>query len=530
MPHIVSVRPLSLGGENADFDSVLRTIAGTIRDTVSRQVMRFTGWSNYRSLNEAYGRLLATNENEGTVHGFTQNFASVGEITHQAITEVFESIQQSNGSILITDIIWEFHIDPNSIAVGGAQKVRVPSWAPAVKYRKTWEGHDGVNCAAYALCYLMYGEREVLQKAEELQEELGWQDTVVIQDLQKFIDVYPTFRLSIFLPHCATTPFTFTGKDFVWPNPMPRQCPEKLLYLVYDPTQKHFAATKSPGQILTAIKKSNTRWCHKCVVGFSQIQPHVCADGEIVQERKKHKPMPCLKCGVIGTHSCSLVSCRFCSSIYKKEEGYDHRCIVYKEEKKEKEKIFYSKGPLDGSLTCLWVYDFESRIAIEDSVRQVISDFNVNENGHYLQEEEVRVLDFKIQKHEVNFVAFRNVFTDEEKTFFGPQALTDFILFMLSHNKGKNICIAHNASGYDTRLLFSQCKILDQTVAMNPIMRGGKFMQLTLNKVYFLLVFSHLFVDYYFSRFPATCSWQFKIVGKRFLSWAFEKRIFSASV
>jgi len=489
MPHIVSIRPLTVGGTNADFDSVLRTLAGTIRDSVTRQVMQFTGWSTYRSLREAYGRLLATNENEGSVHGFTQNFASIGEITQQAIMEVFESIQQSNGTILITDIIWEFHLDPNSIAVGGAQKVRVPSWMTTLKFRKTWEGHDDVNCAAFALCYMLYGERQALTKAKELQEELGWQETVVIQDLQKFIDVYPTYRLSVFLPHCATTPFTFTGKDFVWPDPMPRQCPEKLLYLVYDPTQKHFAATKSPAMILRAIKKTPVLWCHKCVVGFSQVQPHVCADGEIVQERKKQKPMPCLKCGVIGTHSCELVSCRFCSSIYKKEEGYDHRCIVYKEEKKEKEKMFYSEGPLDGSLTCLWVYDFESRIAIEDSVRQVISDFNVDENGHYLKEEEVRVYDFKIQKHEVNFVAFRNVFTDEEKTFFGPQALTDFILFMLSHNKGKNICIAHNASGYDTRLLFSQCKILDQTVAMNPIMRGGKFMQLTLNKVLFYWFF-----------------------------------------
>lgn len=489
MPHIVSVRPLTVGGRNADFDSVLRTLAGTIRDSVSRQVMRFTGWSTYRSLNEAYGRLLATNENEGSVHGFTQNFASIGEITQQAIMEVFESIQQSNGTILITDIVWEFHIDPNSIAVGGAQKVRVPSWAPTLKYRKTWEGHDDVNCAAYALSYMLYGEREALRQGKALQLELGWQDTVVIQDLQKFIDVYSTYRLSIFLPHCATTPFTFTGKDFVWPDPMPRQCPEKLLYLVYDPTQKHFAATKSPAQILSKIKKTPVLWCHKCVVGFSQLQPHVCADGEIVRERKRQKPMPCLKCGVIGTHSCELVSCRFCASIYKKEEGYDHRCIVYKEEKKEKEKMFFTEGPLDGSLTCLWVYDFESRVAIENSVRQVISDFNIDENGHYLKEEEVRVYDFKIQKHEVNFVAFRNVFTDEEKTYFGPQALTDFILFMLSHNKGKNICIAHNASGYDTRLLFSQCKILDQSVAMNPIMRGGKFMQLTLNKVLFFFFY-----------------------------------------
>ena len=89
-----------------------------------------------------------------------------------------------------------------------------------------------------------------------------------------------------------------------------------------------------------------------------------------------------------------------------------------------------------------------------------------------------------MQKHEVNFVCCRNVFTDEEFTFFGNDALQNFILFLYTQNHGKNICIAHNASGYDTRLLFSKFAELDQDdeIEINPIMRGGKFMQLKVNK------------------------------------------------
>ena len=493
MPHIVSVRPVTVGGRNANFDRILRTIAGTIRDTVKRQVMEFTGWSGVRAVRNTEGRLLASNESDGSVHGFTRTFSSLGDITHEAISDVFESIQQSNGTVLITDILWEFHIDPNSIAIGGSQKVKPPHWANKVKFRKTWEGYDGINCAALALCFLMYStERRydnslnrALQDAKDLQEELGWEENVSLQRLQDFTDKYPTYRLSAFLPHCATTPFTFTGNEFEFPDENPSACPENILYLVYDPIQKHFAATKTPAQILKKIRgHESMQWCHKCIVGYVKNTGHTCEDGEVRTKKYKKNPVPCIKCGVIGTHSCTLVTCRFCSSIYKKEEGYEHRCIVYKEErKKEKNEFYTGQGPaIDGKEYCLWVYDFESCVKIEDSVRQVISDFRVDEHGHYLKEEDVLVYDFKVQKHEVNFVAMKNVFTNEEKTFFGHTALQDFILFTLSYNRGKNICIAHNASGYDTRLLFSECKVLNQSVSMNPIMRGGKFMQLTLNK------------------------------------------------
>lgn len=46
----------------------------------------------------------------------------------------------------------------------------------------------------------------------------------------------------------------------------------------------------------------------------------------------------------------------------------------------------------------------------------------------------------------------------------------------MSHNDGYNILIAHNGSGYDTRLLFSYIK--DRTDNIKPILKGTKFMQL----------------------------------------------------
>lgn len=490
MPHIITIRPLTVGGANADFSSIMRSIAATIRDSISREVRQYTGWSSYRVNRQVRGRLIATNDIGGSVHGFTSQFTTISEITRDAIYSVFESIQQSNVGILITDIEWSFHIDPNSIAVGGAQKVKVPEWIGKLKYRNTWVGHDDVNCAAFSICYLLYATekrydkniKKAIEDAKKLQEELEWEGMISVKELEKFIEKYPKFRLTTFLPHAVQTPFTYTGSEWEYQERTDLRCPDNCLYLVYDAVQKHFGATKSPAEILKKIH-NNTQWawCHKCVQAYTQ--EHTCIDDH-VKKKKKIIQSTCLKCGVVGKHTCPLITCKTCSSLYKREEGFDHRCIVYKEPRTDSKNIFIDDpDKADGKFYALWVYDFESRVKIEDSVRSLITEFKM-EGNHYLEdpEDDVRVYDFKVQKHEVNFVAFKNVFTDEEKTFFGENALQDFILFMLEYNRGKNICIAHNAAGYDTRLLFSKAKDLQDKVEMAPIMRGGKFMQLTLNR------------------------------------------------
>jgi len=490
LPHIITVRPLFIGGRNASFDRVVGTIAGTIRDSVVRAVGLYTGWGRDRVLRETSGRLLASNERDGAVYGYTRTFQSLGYIDQEAIQDVFQSIQQSNAEINLTDLVWEFHIAPMSITVGGAPRIKVPHWAQHTRnYGYTWQGFDGVNCAALALCALMYGSQKkysqymnrALEDALALQQELGWEDTVSLARLGEFVDKYPAYRLSAFLPHCSHTPFTWSGAAFEFPEE--GQSLEKVLYLAYDPDQKHFGATQSPLMILRKMKnRHNLKWCHKCVIGYNTMVGHTCADGSHVDKKARVITAPCIKCNIVGEHSCTSVTCRFCSTIYKKEEGFDHRCILYKEPRKEKKNSFYQgDGPSNGALPALWVYDFESRIQIEPSVRQVITSFQVDQDGHYLETDDVLVHDFTLQKHEVNFVALRNVFTDETKEYFGEHALRDFILFLLTYNSGNNICIAHNAAGYDTRLLFSGCKALDQKVSLAPIMRGGKFMQLKIN-------------------------------------------------
>jgi hypothetical protein len=64
---------------------------------------------------------------------------------------------------------------------------------------------------------------------------------------------------------------------------------------------------------------------------------------------------------------------------------------------------------------------------------------------------------------------------------------------MLTENDGMNTCLAHNGSGYDTRLVFEEVmKIASKGAKIKPIMKGGKFMRLSVNKTLFQDTMLHL--------------------------------------
>lgn len=80
------------------------------------------------------------------------------------------------------------------------------------------------------------------------------------------------------------------------------------------------------------------------------------------------------------------------------------------------------------------------------------------------------------------FSPMKRYLITNELEFFGDTCLDDFLNFMLNHNKGHSICLAHNASGYDTRLLFNSLTRRASCPKLEPLLRGGKFMELKVNK------------------------------------------------
>lgn len=102
-----------------------------------------------------------------------------------------------------------------------------------------------------------------------------------------------------------------------------------------------------------------------------------------------------------------------------------------------------------------------------------------------IQGEKVITFTSQAKAHKPNLVVFREVFADVEHVFLGPDCLHRFIEFMLGVNNGRNLLVAHNASGYDSRLILDAALTLTEKKKIVPIRRGLKYMELRIENVIF---------------------------------------------
>ena len=496
VPHFISIRPTLI--ENATLSQVASNVASLIRTTVVTEIQTYQRvygrrnrtfrnviWSENRILDRVRIYINGVNLSTGT-SAETQSFNEINRlrnVNRRMILGIYEKIAQSNSTIGPGEIEFNITIDPTSIVAGGSQNIKIPSWVPQTKFRETWKGHQDdqgpINCAAFAIVYLMYGTEKkyyqnihiAKQDARNLQTEMGWGALTSLQELNDFVLKYPSYRITAFLPNASENPATYSGEDFEYDE----NDKSKLIYLVYDAIQNHYGGTKAPGEIICKIRNSKDwAWCHLCCIPVPRRSNHAC-EGSSFVPRKKQKPCAC---GQYGLHKCFELTCRFCATVYKKDT-FDHRCIVYKKPRAEEKNVFVDEEKIlpDGKHPALFVYDLESRVQIIYSSNRVISEFEVDEDGLYAAEN-VATYNHELKEHKANMVVFQNVFSNQEPiVYFGEDCLQRFLLYMLSYNNGNNICVAHNAAGYDTRLLFMAASKLAKT-RMEPIMRGQKFMQL----------------------------------------------------
>lgn len=504
VPTIIIVRPTRV--ENASVNQVAAYIADIMKRTIKEEVRAYTGWRDSlitRRLSGHFvmvdinnGSVQAEDEDERGIFGISANFTgdlsavpggsarkSLKNLDARRITDLYDRIQQSNTAVILGELEIRFTINLASMVVGGNQFVKIPHWVPQTKFRETWKGHcdtqGPINCAAFALNYLMNNDRKrysrsvntAIKDARALQTELGWDKEASLQELNDFVVKYPEYRVTAFIPHATENCATYSGEKFEYDS----EDLSKILYVVYDPIQHHYGATKAPGEIVCKLKNSNEwSWCHLCCIPVQRRRGHTCEGSSFVPRKKQ---TPCA-CGQYGPHKCYELTCRFCATVYKRDT-YEHRCIIYKKPRPEEKNQFVDEATFlpDGKRPALFVYDLESRMEIVYSPQEVISEFHVDDQGLY-GIDQVATYNHELKEHKANMVVFKNVFSDQPPiTYFGDDCLQRFLMYMLAYNRGNNICVAHNAAGYDTRLLFMEATKLAKT-QMVPIMRGGKFMQL----------------------------------------------------
>lgn len=179
----------------------------------------------------------------------------------------------------------------------------------------------------------------------------------------------------------------------------------------------------------------------------------------------------------MGVHQCTKFKCLGCKSLFDKKDEI-HRCAVVVRIREEKDNHFLSQGDLaDGKKKALIVYDIESKFNKIQSHKEVITGFNLDSEGFYTD-----VIDYGFDTlgHEANMICFKILFHDDPtKVLYGKRCLEEFVTFCLSFNMGNNICIAHNASGYDGRLIFMKLGEFMPDHEVLPICRGTKFLQIS---------------------------------------------------
>lgn len=482
-------------------DTLVRGIRRNVAARVGEVLYPNRRQRNYeRVRSRTNGILVLTSLSNGGMT-FARKFHRLSELTTEEVLEMIKKIQQSKRDENVFTLEYSYLVSPETYSAGGARKPKLNWLGFNKKFERTLEEHEDenghINCAAYAINYAMnyltkrYNRKNITDEminrdARNLQSEMGWGDMVGIEEFEKFVRVYPEYRLTCFLNSKAENAklTTYEGVDFDVDSvsESPTRKPEKAIYLYLDIQSQHYFAITSPTSMLVeSCKSKSIKFCHYCICKYHKNE-HDCETYALNQPLplEKRKSNKCKGCGLYTKSKCDceFTKCKTCN--VKKKRGYDqdHRCIVLNDGGKEKEFT----DACNGKGVNLWAYDFESRIEIIEEDFQREDSFELDEDGMYTGEV---FMEYVSREHKVNLVVARNVFSGQEKIFDSENCLEEFIMFMINYNDGLNICVAHNASGYDTRLLFEKACRMDIKDDFNPILRGSKFIQFRIGKCIF---------------------------------------------
>ena len=337
--------------------------------------------------------------------------------------------------------------------------------------------------------------------------------------ISRIVDAFPELRVVLLFPRMPASGFPFIGANFDEENDKENKTTVYILH-AFD----HYYGVTSPQALYRSLpghKNNNTMWCKACLRTYNLKTGHECREPVNVYTKKKSKCTKCFKlynsdkehscnqCKTCGRtkrwpHLCNHIWCRVCRS-YRPEDQINeqHKCIVnmplterdvssfcgerereqYKAMVREAQKEMVSgaeeetaEAISDDSEWNVWAYDLEAALVFETAT---IDDY-VEEVSYHQHRPRGNI-------HQCNLVIAKNIFTGQPLTF---NNITDFLGHMLG--TGKHIFIAHNGSGYDSRMILTEairvCRIRPKRV----LFRGSRIMYLAFDNIVFLDSMLHL--------------------------------------
>lgn len=471
--------------EGVNRSAAIDLLSETLYQSVVQAIQRYDGpRRNNRNIDNVRGLLLLSNTGNNKQEGVHD--ATVADIRNQrTISEMIDTIIQSNDAWDPYDMKLEFFYNRNSLTGGAAPTGRCPKGI-LPKFWKTYNDRQGnpIACAAvsiaYYLCYYIHGEQpnsskpkftvKLLRTAKEIQTEMQWNTFVTVQEVLKFVEKYPQYRLTVFNGEVPTNNHATTtaeGADFDFENIHDTDDPCKnTIYIHLSGEANHYVPLLKPSRFIHNRKNEHWNFCQLCCHVYFDKSKHPCLDVE-------QKPKKCTYgCGMLhdSQAECFYTSCKDCRVIRKRtSNNWHHRCINC-DVKKSKE--FDLDDLRDGKNWGLYVWDIESQLDVETS-KKSFKQFETEDgvfNGNSVTVHTVR-------RHTPILVCMQNVFTGEKETFYGQDCLKRFISIAISRNSGKNVFLAHNSSGYDSLLLAEEFYKRLSAEEMATINRGNKMMK-----------------------------------------------------
>ena len=475
-PHVISMRAIVTGANVQGFDKEvwLRAMVAAVKNAGARSLGQF-GFTRRKTIDGQFTLLLPTGEAKRY-----RRITHLSDIDEQMVQDLFEELMDSDNELALETVELQL-----------------------VLFRDTWVGgrgrkldiiFEGVSCAAVAIILatekialegvkdkvqyyrMVNGEcLKVKHHANILQAKLGWNEFVSTIELQEFVKFFPKFRLTLLMPNeNSHAHHTWEGKDFVFEEKTPY-----IIYISLDLVKKHYSVVKFPSAYFNKVRNGNTYvLCDRCVKVTRYDSSHECIGEEkLVGKKKIYETKFCEECNkqVTLAHKHGVITCRSCNGDFNGNNC--HRCVVMSHEKED--QGFYKGGPSKKGVPALWIYDIESGLRHEEVGQHVIEKFAEDSDGYY------KVMEHNYSNrsfyHYANLLCAKNPYTGEKVFYEGTDCIDQFFTMLNDYNKGDCIALAHNGSGYDTRLIFEYLAINRSDLKLDQISNGTRILQLSVN-------------------------------------------------
>ena len=421
---------------------------------------------------------------------------------------------------------------------GRTKRGDLPGGALAVSFNAT------ENCAAVAITcafsYCMgrtseygdYGDYKAWSRVptpstmanavKKMQLALGWRDSKFISalDMAESVNrVFPSLRLVI-IHGIFNKASRFPGPTYEVESDSMDKGAQRSLYILHQMGKDgdHYTMLTRPSAYFSSIVHNHSRFCVPCAASYDcrSAVHEECLDAEnprAVKRKRAYKK--CQQCdgviyGSVTRHECNTTYCVTCQLNIPKGEYRLHRCSitdklayadtaawagqVLPEDEDDEGDDTSSETPNAKAPGEVWAYDFECCIEWADEETRM-SDVVLDPNGEFdpatgthLDMGKIIIRHRKIATHKPCMVIAKQCFVNEAAIEFATA--DEFFTFVIGRPV-KTYWYAHNASGYDSRLVYDAA-IKRGIKPDHATFNGTKIMRLQFGKHTFLDTMLHM--------------------------------------